>query len=175
VACGALAALAATGAHAQSSVTLQGMIDGGITYVNNQHGGSATLFDSGIFAPNLLNVQRDGGSWRWQQGGLRPDIPIRSWQRCNDPRGGPDFQPVGVCRLVERSLRHAHLRQPVRLHVRDVDARPLRRSAAVRRSIRLPARPVQRARCAKQPDRRLRLRPHGRRDARVQLGQIPEP
>lgn len=40
--------------YAQGSVTLQGMIDGGVTYVNNQHGGSVTQFDSGIFAPNVL-------------------------------------------------------------------------------------------------------------------------
>ncbi|MGU7770248.1 porin [Burkholderia sp. MR1-5-21] len=40
--------------YAQSSVTLQGMVDGGVTYVNNQHGGSVTQFDSGIFAPNVL-------------------------------------------------------------------------------------------------------------------------
>src|SRR6478735_2567180 len=55
--CCALAALPAAGAHAQSSVTLQGVIDGGVTYVNNQHGGSATLFDSGILSPNLLTFK----------------------------------------------------------------------------------------------------------------------
>jgi predicted porin len=33
-------------ASAQSSVTLQGVIDAGVTYVNNQHGGAATLFDN---------------------------------------------------------------------------------------------------------------------------------
>ncbi len=40
--------------YAQSSVTLQGMVDGGVTWVNNEHGGSVTQFDSGIFAPNVL-------------------------------------------------------------------------------------------------------------------------
>jgi len=33
------------------------MIDGGVTYVNNQHGGAATLFDSGIYAPNLFTLK----------------------------------------------------------------------------------------------------------------------
>jgi predicted porin len=41
-------------APAQGSVTLTGLIDGGVTYVNNQHGGAATLFDSGVLSPNLL-------------------------------------------------------------------------------------------------------------------------
>ncbi|WP_373377636.1 porin [Cupriavidus nantongensis] len=44
-------------ASAQSSVTLSGVIDGGITYVNNQHGGAATLLDSGVLAPNLLTFK----------------------------------------------------------------------------------------------------------------------
>jgi predicted porin len=57
VACCAIAALAPAGAQAQSTVTLQGIIDGGLTYVNNQHGGAATLFDSGILAPNLLTFK----------------------------------------------------------------------------------------------------------------------
>ncbi|QGZ57064.1 porin [Paraburkholderia acidiphila] len=43
-----------TNLYAQSSVTLQGMVDGGVTWVNNEHGGSVTQFDSGIFAPNVL-------------------------------------------------------------------------------------------------------------------------
>ena len=42
--------------HAQGSVTLQGMVDGGVTWVNNEHGGSVTQFDSGIFAPNVLTL-----------------------------------------------------------------------------------------------------------------------
>ncbi|WP_246326927.1 porin [Burkholderia guangdongensis] len=44
-------------ASAQSNVTLSGMIDAGVTYVNNQHGGAATLFDSGVSAPNLLTFK----------------------------------------------------------------------------------------------------------------------
>ncbi|CAH2788166.1 MAG: Outer membrane porin [uncultured Caballeronia sp.] len=52
----AAAALLPDNSYAQGTVTLQGMIDGGVTYVNNEHGGSATLFDSGIFAPNVLTL-----------------------------------------------------------------------------------------------------------------------
>ncbi|MFM0627197.1 porin [Paraburkholderia xenovorans] len=44
-------------AVAQSSVTLQGVIDAGVTYVNNQHGGAATLFDSGVLSPDLLTFK----------------------------------------------------------------------------------------------------------------------
>ena len=42
---------------AQSNVTLQGVIDGGVTYVNNLHGGAATLFDSGILSPDVLTFK----------------------------------------------------------------------------------------------------------------------
>ncbi|MGA7777460.1 MAG: porin [Paraburkholderia sp.] len=45
------------GAWAQSDVSLQGVIDGGVTYVNNQHGGAATLFDSGILTPDMLTFK----------------------------------------------------------------------------------------------------------------------
>ncbi|WP_418017022.1 porin [Paraburkholderia caribensis] len=51
-----IAALFHADVYAQGSVALQGMIDGGITYVNNQHGRAVTLFDSGIFAPNTLTI-----------------------------------------------------------------------------------------------------------------------
>ncbi|WP_438391965.1 porin [Caballeronia sp. DA-9] len=54
---GTIVLSASTAALAQSSVTLSGMIDAGVTYVNNQHGGATMLFDSGIFAPNLLTFK----------------------------------------------------------------------------------------------------------------------
>lgn len=44
-------------ACAQGSVTITGIIDGGVTYVSNQHGGKTVLFDSGVFAPNLLSIK----------------------------------------------------------------------------------------------------------------------
>ncbi|SAL00821.1 outer membrane porin [Caballeronia pedi] len=44
-------------AFAQGSVTFSGMIDAGVTYVNNQHGSANTFFDSGIYAPNLLTFK----------------------------------------------------------------------------------------------------------------------
>ena len=52
---GALAA--SPDALAQSVVSLQGVVDGGVTYVNNLHGGAATLFDSGILSPNMLSLK----------------------------------------------------------------------------------------------------------------------
>ncbi|PWT92197.1 MAG: porin [Proteobacteria bacterium] len=54
---GAIALSSPAAASAQSSVTLTGMIDAGVTYVNNQHGGAVTLFDSGVYAPNLLTFK----------------------------------------------------------------------------------------------------------------------
>ncbi|CAB3771542.1 MULTISPECIES: porin [Burkholderia] len=54
---GAIALSASGSAFPQSSVTVTGLIDAGVTYVNNQHGGSKTFLDSGIFAPNLLTLK----------------------------------------------------------------------------------------------------------------------
>ncbi|MGF6549000.1 GBP family porin [Paraburkholderia youngii] len=45
---GAIAALASVGVHAQSSVTLYGIIDNGLTYVNNVKGSSQFKLDDGI-------------------------------------------------------------------------------------------------------------------------------
>jgi len=44
-------------ASAQSLVSINGVIDGGVTYVNNERGGATTLFDSGILTPNMLTFQ----------------------------------------------------------------------------------------------------------------------
>jgi predicted porin len=99
--CCILAGLTATAAHAQSSATLQGMIDGGVTYVNNQHGGSATLFDSGILAPNLLTFKGSedlcGGNKAIFD--LTSQFDLR--QRCDDSWCRANLQPVSVCRLVK--------------------------------------------------------------------------
>lgn len=47
------ATLVATGAHAQSSMTLFGLIDSGITYVSNQGGKHNLKMDDGVNGPNL--------------------------------------------------------------------------------------------------------------------------
>ncbi|GAB7527392.1 porin [Paraburkholderia sp. 2C] len=44
-------------AHAQSSVSIGGIIDGGVTYVNNERGGATALFDSGILTPDMLTFK----------------------------------------------------------------------------------------------------------------------
>jgi predicted porin len=47
----------ATSAHAQSSVTLWGQMDVGVSYVSNQSGNHAVLMDDGINGPDLLGLR----------------------------------------------------------------------------------------------------------------------
>ncbi|QGZ65024.1 porin [Paraburkholderia acidisoli] len=63
---GALCAALASAAHAQSSVTLYGMLDAGITTLSNDGGHRTTVMDTGVLVPNLFGLKgREdlGGGW----------------------------------------------------------------------------------------------------------------
>ena len=53
----AICGAAATGAHAQSSVTLYGLINSGLTYVNNSKGGSLVQMQSGAYTGSRWGVK----------------------------------------------------------------------------------------------------------------------
>ncbi len=51
------ASLVAANAQAQSSVTLFGFLDAGVTYISNQGGHSSARMDTGVWAPNLFGLK----------------------------------------------------------------------------------------------------------------------
>ncbi len=54
---GALCAAVVTTAHAQSAVTLYGMLDVGITALSNDGGHRTAVMDSGVLVPNLFGLK----------------------------------------------------------------------------------------------------------------------
>lgn len=55
-----LASVASIGAHAQSSVTLYGIVDAGITYTNNQGGASNIQQTSGKLSGSRWGLKAGG-------------------------------------------------------------------------------------------------------------------
>jgi predicted porin len=88
----AAAGLAAQAAHAQSSVTLYGIVDAGFTFTNNQKGDKRLSGDAGQCAGFALGPARHGRSGRRQQG----DVQARKRFQPGIGRvgsGRPDVRP----------------------------------------------------------------------------------
>jgi hypothetical protein len=108
----ALATLAGTfiasAAHAQSSVTLFGMMDTGITYVSNQSGKSNVKMDDGVNGPNLWGMRgsEDLG------GGTKAIFELVNQFQFES------VHPYVASRPRQRPPWQVHAGQPVRLHDR---------------------------------------------------------
>lgn len=53
----AISSMTMSVAYPQSSLTIGGNVDGGVSYVSNQNGARTALFDSGILSPNLMTLK----------------------------------------------------------------------------------------------------------------------
>ena len=104
----ALASLAtlfvSSGAHAQSSVTLFGMLDVGVSYVSNEGGGHALEASDSIYTPSLIGLRgsEDLG------GGYKAVFELMSQFSVNTGAGipgpGPDFSREAYVGLGQSSL-----------------------------------------------------------------------
>ena len=93
---GAIIALFATYAKAQSAVTLYGIIDGGVTYSNNTSGHSVVSASSGKLGGSRWGL-RGRGAWWWDVGRLRFGEWLLCSQRYARP-GCPDVRPPSLGR-----------------------------------------------------------------------------
>lgn len=53
----AISGMTVSVAHSQSSLTISGNIDGGVSYISNQRGARNVIFDGGILSPNVLTIK----------------------------------------------------------------------------------------------------------------------
>ncbi|KWR91618.1 porin [Cupriavidus sp. IDO] len=96
----AVAALAAGGAYAQSSVTLYGVVDAGIEYQNKQPGNAATGLSGGHDVVRLTSGNQSGSRWGLRGvedlgGGLKGVFVLESGFNVDDGKSGQDNRLFG--------------------------------------------------------------------------------